>query len=294
MAKIDNNIDSVLEQILKESNLQKENVLKLSKDVSALEETIEEDTKKSYNLVKDSLNNLKNVIGENDDKLDNEDWNKVLEKANIKEEYFNTLLTLKNQFLNYNIDSTDDLFLSFDNYNNEKSDLLRLIYNSIDSNEANTSLFYNNISNIIYSSLFKYHEILIKYQGLYSECFSNIESKIKELSNIYLDLFDSDHKDILNIDIKYKEKRDSITSLLPHFEDFLSDENEDIKEAVDNALKSSSTVALNDYVLRKETLYNELRSKADDIILHIEKNLLLSPLLLDDDRLQCLSYLHYH
>ena len=274
MADIDKNIDSVLELLLKRSDLEKENVLKLSKDVTTLEETIKEDTKKSYTLVKDSLTDLKDTIRSNNEKIENEDWNKVFEKANIKHKYFNTLLSIKNEFLNFSIDSNDDLLFNFDLYNNEKSELIRSIYSLIESRENISSTFYTNITNIIYNSIFKYHEILIKYQSIYSEYFFDIERRIKDLSKIYLDLFDSHHKEIQDISLKYQEKRDSITSLLPHFEDFLSDDNNDIKEAIDNALTRSIEVLLNDYVLKKETLFSELKAKADNLILHIESNLL--------------------
>ena len=272
MANINKEIDKTLELLLSRSNLEKDNVLKLSKDITDIETEIENSTIKSYTLVKDSLDKLKNAIKKNSEIIDNEEWNKIDEKAKIKAKYYTTLSSYKDQLLNYHIDNIDDLLLLFDSYTNEKIELIKSITNIFVSTKNETNNFFNNIINIIYNSLFKYHEILIKYQKMYSEYFRDIEKDIKKLSKIYLNLFDNHHEEMIKIDNEYKDKENSLISILPRYEEFLS--NTDLRENIDKALIGASEILFNDYIQRRNRLFDEFNDKANKFILHIELNLL--------------------
>ncbi|MBR4237314.1 hypothetical protein IKQ02_02640 [bacterium] len=274
MADINKDIDNALNLLLSRTKLEKENVLTLQKEISALEDSIEKDSLSSYTLVKDSLANLKTAIKETNERIDDEEWNKIYEKSKIKYSYFSKLIQSKDQLLNFHIDSIDDIILSFETYNNEKTETLKSILDVINNTEIISENFYNNITSIIYNFMFRYHKILIKYQGIYSECFNDIEKRILDLSKIYLNLFDEHRKEIIEIDELYKDKRDSILSLLPHYEEFISQDQDDLREAVDKTLIRSSEVLLNDYLLKKEDISNKLSSESDSIILKIEANLL--------------------
>ena len=127
MRETEKKIDALLKVLNDYSSASIENVQKLADDVELLKTKVYSDTKETYEEIKKSLFELKKHVKETEITIDNLDKDKYIEGTNIKISYYSSLVNIKNEIMNYNVNNIDDVFSAFDEFENSRYGILSRI-----------------------------------------------------------------------------------------------------------------------------------------------------------------------
>lgn len=266
------------------SNKISSNAEKLYSDINSTEEEITNKTKNSFDEIKDSLAELKERVKTSTSIIDGIDKEKTIEESNIKKNYYSIIVKRKNEFLNYGIDTMDDIVSSFDKYNNDKKNLIS-IYDILVTDAKNRIILrYDEINDLVIGFLSNIKSLLEKYNSLFKDVIIDAKEKTKEISNLYFSLFSSFNTNLLELNSKSKDillksndNSISISKLLGNPSVMsIESSNEAIKALTDRFNKDMKNVQINFHKKSSslvdliESLYRDSLSKS--IPIHLLKD----------------------
>lgn len=269
MSDLENKINETLDLLSSYKDNLKSNIKSLYDEINNIEDVTLEKSKASFDLIKEDVSSLEELIKGVEEKIETQDDRLTHEMKDLKVEYFNSLNLIKNDLMNFMIENLDSLETSLDNYHNttlEKIESLVLKTKELESSSINTN---DSISQVLGKSLDQYSSIIKNYYEHLSADFEGIITKIKELQELYTLLY-NDYKIKLIEDNKaYKEELDSNNISQLSYKDILNDENflyENL-EKIENDIK-------NKYVETQESLYQEFKELSDKEIKKYERILI--------------------
>lgn len=281
--KIIDELDQVLEQLKSSGAEIKGNVTKLKDEIVNLESNIEKDETSSLNSVKEELSNLKKVVTDANNKIDSMDINEEKERTELRFGYYFTLVNMRSELMNFDINNIDDLLNSFDTYDNEKKTIFQNLKVIIENTIKSNTKAFSDLNDIIALTLSDYRDILLKHQKRLFSFFASLKQKITELTKIYLLLFDEYHKELNDLSASYKTRKESLLAKYPRPAQAFSEKGASLQKNEADNFNNLYNILVDEYTAKQDQNYQLFSTEADALIKEMER--MLSLILTDDENL---------
>lgn len=268
MNDINEKINSLLSSLNESTTIINENVQDLAKDITLLKNTILDETKSSYNDIKESLDALKKQLLNTEIVLDNLEKDEYYDRTKLNVGYFTNLVNMKNEIMNYNINNIDSIIEGLDDFDNTRDSLFKRIDNIFNETYENAKANENDAITFIYNSMKRQIEIYSKYSKLISDTLNQVKENVIKLSNFYYALYTMYvEKETINAD-EFHAKRDELLKGVTTLGDLFNSDNPDKKLLGDLSLKDK--LIEDEYNSESEKLFNEFKEASSKQISHLE------------------------
>ena len=268
MSDINEKIDSMLSSLNDSTSEINKNVQDLAKDITFLKNTILEETKSSYTEIKDSLDNLKRQVKDTEIVLDNLEKDEYNDRLKLNIAYFTTLVNMKNEIMNYDINNIDSIIDGLDEFDNTRTSFFNRVSNIFDETYANRTANENDVVSFVYNSMKKEIAIYKKYNELISDTLSQVKENVVKLSKFYIALYGMYLENIKNNQDEYTSKKNELlVGYTPVYELF-NEKNKDARLFKDLSTKDNSIDEK--YEIESEKLFNEFKELSSRQISHYE------------------------
>ncbi|MCR5741693.1 MAG: hypothetical protein K6G38_04470 [Gammaproteobacteria bacterium] len=272
MEDINKKIDALIALLEKHSTGSIDNVKKLAEDVEYLKNKVYEDTKTTYDSIKDSLEKLKNKVREKDFLINNLDKTQYNDEINIKISYYTTLISMKNEIMNYNIVNLDEVVEAFDEFENSRSSFNRKIEDIFQSSYTITNKTNYELITYIYNSLEKELEFFKNYELQVSKILDRISMSTLKIKDAYSELCNSEFEEFTNLKLDYEVRIGRALNQTIDLEKMMNDFDGSI-DSEKEKLKNNELEIINYYDSLLDKNYKEFEDQSQSLINQLEKRL---------------------
>ena len=269
-----NEISNVIDTIKTTNSEVASNLEHLKETISMTQNEIENNASFTYNLVQDSLKNLKDLIDTKTEELDNHDLKLEKEKINLRVNRYAILVRTKNKLLNYELANIDEIFAHLDNYLSNIEDVQNNLLREAASLLNNDLIGFNSLADAIAQEMITYRDALNDFNKQTTSFLNNIVLKLGNMENLYLLAHNDLEENLLKNEEEFNNDFHKYLGNHPEIQIIFEQNKTEILNTISDHLNQYSKTLeniLEEYQIEQEKNFKEFEELSNNEVKQIEE-----------------------